>query len=173
MEDQTKEAQPSLMLKTYLNDHLAGSTGGRDLLRRAAKTHSSDPLGPELAELAEEVSQDRESLRRIMRTLRVPQQPAKIALGWAAEKLGRLKPNGRVVNRSPLSDVLELEAMRLGVEGKASCWRTLRALTATDDRLDRAFLDQLLQRAWRQADVLEALRTSTAVEVFGPSPARR
>lgn len=63
--------------------------------------------------------------------------------------------------------------MRLGVEGKASCWRTLRALTATDDRLDRAFLDQLLQRAWRQADVLEALRTSTAVEVFGPSPARR
>lgn len=87
MEDQTKEAQPSLMLKTYLNDHLAGSTGGRDLLRRAAKTHSSDPLGPELAELAEEVSQDRESLRRIMRTLRVPQQPAKIALGWAAEKL--------------------------------------------------------------------------------------
>lgn len=105
-----------------------------------------------------------------MTDLRIPVRRAKVSLGWLAEKAGRLKPNGRLLARSPLSDILELEMMRLGVEGKASCWRSLRALADTDARLDATRLDNLLQRATRQAATLESLRTTAAAHTFGESP---
>nr|WP_239148871.1 hypothetical protein [Streptomyces sp. SID12501] len=54
---------------------------------------------------------------------------SKAALGRLSEKAGRLKPNGRLFSRSPLSDVLELESMLLGVQGKTSCWRPLTAFS--------------------------------------------
>ena len=48
--------------------------------------------------------------------------------------------------------------LRLGVEGKAAGWRTLRVLADTDQRLEPARLDELIARARRQADLLEDLR---------------
>jgi hypothetical protein len=91
----------------------------------------------------------------------------KTVLAWAAEKVARLKPNGHVLTRSPLSRVVELEALRLGVEGKAAGWRTLRARAERDARLDGARLYELVKRATRQIDELERLRVEAAVEAFG------
>ncbi|WP_063771112.1 hypothetical protein [Streptacidiphilus neutrinimicus] len=156
----------SPLLKIYLNDHLAGATAGVELLRRAARTHAGDTMGPTLAKLGAEVEQDRATLVNLMRAAGVAPQRGKAAAGWLAEKAGRLKFNGRLLSRSPLSDVWELELMRLGVEGKTSCWRTLRALAETDGRLDGAQLDGLIKRATRQAQTLEALRTSSTVTTF-------
>lgn len=110
-----------------------------------------------------------------MTALDVPAQWPRVAAGRLAEKAARLKLNGRLVKRSPLSDVLELEVMRLGVEGKASMWRSLRVLAVTDSRLDLAAVDRLLARAGRQASVLEALRVEAARRTFttpAPAPAR-
>lgn len=163
----TKRTSP--LLGTYLNDHYAGATAGMELLRRAAHVQRARDGAAELARLAAEVTADREALQQIMADLGIPVHRAKAASGWLAEKAGRLKPNGRVLSRSPLSDVLELEMMRLGVEGKASCWRALRALADSDTRLDPARLDGLLQRAGEQIATLEELRTSTAAEIFGNS----
>jgi hypothetical protein len=55
--------------------------------------------------------------------------------------------------------------LRLGVEGKAAGWRTVRTLADTDTRLDRARLDELICRAGRQADLLEDLRVAAAKQV--------
>ena len=85
-----------------------------------------------------------------------------------AEKAGRFKPNGHLLDRSPLSGVEEFEVMRLGVEGKGACWRTLRVLAERDDRLDRARLDELLARADRQADLLEGFRVAAVEELVHP-----
>ncbi|WP_447029536.1 hypothetical protein [Streptomyces hypolithicus] len=158
----------------YLNDHLAGAAGGVELLRRAARARRGDAAGEQLAELARAVARDRATLVQIMQDLDISRQRSRAAVGWLGEKAGRLKLNGRLLSRSPLSDVLELEAMRLGVEGKASCWRTLRALAETDDRLDADRMESLIQRATHQADLLEALRVSTAADTFtAPGPAAR
>lgn len=81
-------------------------------------------------------------------------------------RTGRLKLNGRLRGRSPLSGLLELELLRLGVEGKAAAWKTLRTLAERDDRLDAERLDELVARAGRQAEALERLRGRAAVEVF-------
>jgi len=60
--------------------------------------------------------------------------------------------------------------LRLGVEGKAAGWRTLRTLADSDTRLDSARLDELISRARRQADVLEDLRVAAASQVVRACP---
>lgn len=156
------------LLAIYLNDHLLGATAGTDLARRMADTHRSGDAGERLQQLATEVAEDRKTLMSLMARLDVRVDQVKVALGWAGEKLGRLKLNGFVLTRSPLSTVLELESMRLGVEGKAAGWRTLRAIAEHDDRLDTADLDRLIDRANHQIRTLEALRVSSAEHMLAP-----
>lgn len=154
------------LLDLYLHDHLTGAGAGAALLRRAARAQRGTALGPPLAALAREVAQDRESLQEVMSALGIRVLRHRLVLGRLAEKAGRLKLNGRLLTRSPLSDVLELEAMRLGVEGKACAWRTLLLLADTDPRIDGARVQRLLRRAEHQIRVLENLRRERADEVF-------
>src|SRR5579859_6303650 len=83
--------------------------------------------------------------------------------------------NGRLLGRSPLSDLEELELLRLGVEGKAAGWRTLRTLADADSRLDTGHLDELISRADGQSAQLEELRIRAASRVIShpsrPGPA--
>ncbi|MDT0378256.1 hypothetical protein RM572_05615 [Streptomyces sp. DSM 42041] len=155
------------LLAVYLNDHLAGATAGTQLLRRAARRHRDDAIGRELGELAREVAEDRRSLQRIMSDLGLPRQRLRIVAGWAGERAVRFKPNGRLLRRSPLSDLIDVEAMRLGVEGKAAAWRTLADLVADEHRLKSDDLHRLLHRAERQAEVLERLRRQSAAQAWG------
>ncbi|WP_411148455.1 hypothetical protein [Streptomyces sp. A30] len=167
MDDRPNRTDTNL-LGIYLNDHLAGSTLGVDRVRMLADAESE--RDPELADavrpIAEEIAEDRASLLQIMRSLDVPVRRYKIVAGRLAERAGRLKANGRLVRRSPLTPMLELELLRLGVEGKAAGWRTLRRLADADTRLDPAQLDKLLERAHRQLDTLEHLRVRQITETF-------
>ena len=86
--------------------------------------------------------------------------------GWVLEKAGRFKPNGALLSRSPLSDLIELEGLALGVHGKAAGFRALRHLADTDTRLDATHLDELIDRAERQAAALEQMRILPAVRVL-------
>jgi hypothetical protein len=126
------------------------------------------PAGEPLARVAAEIAEDREALLRIMRALGVPVQRYKVVAGWVAEKAGRLKPNGRLLRRAPLSSLIELESLRIGIEGKAAGWRALGTVTAQESRLDAALLDRLLARAREQADTVEDLRLRAAAEAFTP-----
>ena len=60
--------------------------------------------------------------------------------------------------------------LRLGVEGKAAGWRTMRELAPSDPRLDRARLDELISRAREQADLLEDLRVRAAARLINSRP---
>ena len=156
------------LLGVYLNDHLAGSTVGLELVRRMAAT-----AGPESATvlrgLAAEIAEDRSALLAIMSKLGIPIRGYKVFAAWAGEKIGRLKLNGHLLSKSPLSRLEETEILRLGVEGKACGWRTLRALASRDSRLDAGHLDELLARADRQSSALETLRASIAEQALTAS----
>lgn len=155
------------LLGIYLNDHLAGATGGAELARRAAAARRSDEAGDTLLRFAADVAADRAALLDIMAALDVPVRAYKVYAGWIGEKAGRFKLNGRLLGRSPLSSLEELEMMRLGVEGKAAGWRTLQLLADTDPRLDRARLMELIARAESQVKLLEDLRVRAARVVVG------
>ncbi|WP_322758943.1 hypothetical protein [Frankia sp. Cr2] len=145
-------------LGIYLNDHLAGATSGLELARRAARSHSGSAVGEVLERVASEIAQDRTALLDMMSAIGIPVRQYKIYTGWAMEKVARLKLNGQLLRSSALRTVIELETLRLGVEGKAMAWRTLRVVAERDARLDAAQLDQLAGRARRQEDDLEGLR---------------
>ena len=154
------------MLSIYLNDHLGGATGGLELARRAAASQRDSVHGPELALLADEIAEDREDLLGLMEALDVTVQHYKVGAGWLLEKVGRLKLNGYWVSRSPLSSLIELEGLLLGVTGKGALWRSLRAQAESDTRLDAAELDRLVARAEDQRGRLEEMRLQTSVEVL-------
>jgi hypothetical protein len=158
-------------LGVYLNDHLAGATAGTELVRRLAASVSEPEVREPLRKLAAEVAEDRAALLEIMKILGFRVQRYKARAGWIAERVGRLKSNGRIVRRSPLSSLLELEMLRLAVEGKAACWRTLQELTDLTDGVASARLDELLSRAGRQAEALEKLRVQAARNLRSEAPA--
>jgi hypothetical protein len=144
---------PSKYLATYLNDHVLGATLGTELVRRAARENQGSELGDFLTGLAQEIDDDRDTLLGVMRELGVKTDRLKVAAGWTGEKLGRLKPNAQLRGYSPLSPLVELEGLLIGIQGKLAMWRLL-AEVAQDVGLDRPRLEALATRAERQqADV--------------------
>ena len=158
----------SELLPIYLNDHLAGSTAALELVRRLLRSNSRNDYGPDLARLASEIEQDRKSLLAVMSDLAVGADRVKLVLGWAAEKVGRLKLNGRWLSYSPLSRLMELEVLGLGVTGKLALWRALLQLTPDEPRLDRGELERLIERAAGQLQEVEALRERAVADALEP-----
>jgi hypothetical protein len=156
----------STLLGIYLNDHLAGATAGTELAQRLSKAEADWSGGKELQRVAAEIKEDRQALVDLMNGLNVPVRHYKTWAAWAVEKVARLKPNAHLTTRSPLSRLEELEILRLGVEGKAAGWRTLREWAERDARLHKGRLDSLLDRAHQQVDQLEELRVKAAMEAF-------
>jgi hypothetical protein len=153
-------------LRIFMQDHLAASTAGLELARRARGANEGTDYGQPLARLADEVGADRETLQAMMEDLGFGPDRAKNLGAWTGEKLGRLKLNGQVKGYSPLSRVLELEALAAGIAAKRSLWRILLEVAAEEPRLDGDRVRRLIDRAEEQWRTLEELRTLAAREAF-------
>jgi hypothetical protein len=154
------------LLGIYLNDHLAGSTVGLELSRRARDSNKGNEYGEVLERVAKEIEEDRETLQRLMKDLGVRRDHPKVAVAWVAEKFGRLKPNGRLISYSPLSRLVEAESLALGIAGKLSLWEALAEVAGEDARLDPEELRRLAERAERQRKEVWQLRQRAAAEAF-------
>jgi hypothetical protein len=152
------------LLKTYLQDHHAGATAGLELARRTAGANEDTEYGSELRRIADEIAEDREALERVMDHLDVDASKVKDSGAWVAEKVGRLKPNNRLLSYSPLSRVIEIEGLVIGVTGKQALWEALQ--TAVGETVDGVSFPELSARAADQRSRLEALRRKAASEAF-------
>ena len=155
-------------LSIYLNDHLAGATGGVELAKRTCGSNEGSEYGPVLDRIAQEIQEDRDTLLDVMERLDISKDQLKVGAGWIAEKLGRFKLNDQLTGYSPLSRLVELEALMLGVTGKTGLWITLRELPP-DPRLADIDFSALEQRAVAQRDALEELRRKAALEALAVS----
>ena len=161
-----RNAGPQTRLATYLNDHLGGSATGRELARRTLQSNRGNEYGVVLEDVVRQIEEDVESLLEVMRRLGVEPGRIKEALGWAAEKVGRLKLNGQLLGYSPLSRLVELEALMLGITGKLAMWQALRTVLGDDPRLEGIDLEQLAERARDQGQTVEGLRRRAAAEAL-------
>jgi hypothetical protein len=152
------------LLAIYLNDHLAGATGGVELARRARSSNRGTQLGEALAAVCAEIEADRSTLERVLDQLGVRRNSAKLAGAWAAEKLGRLKLNGRLSGYSPLSRLIELEMLHIGITGKIQLWQALEETQSA--KLAQFDLPGLVERAESQRATIERLRLDAAREAF-------
>lgn len=162
------------LLGIYCNDHLMASTGGVELVRRMIGEHRDTAYGPQLQQLLTELIAERSALTEMMKALGFPVRQYKQVLTWVGEKLARLKPNGHLLSRSPLSSIVEFEFIATAVLGKRAGFETLREVAEVDARLDAALLDRLIDQADRQHEWLSETRREIAAKVFGgrPEPAR-
>ena len=157
------------LLRIYLQDHLAGSTGGLELARRARGANEGTPYGEPLAKLADDIAADRRSLEAVMDDLGFGADRVKNIAFWAAEKAGRLKLNGQITGYSPLSRMVEIEGLLTGVSTKLSLWRTLRDVADSVPELDADRIARLIDRAEQQIETLHELRTRAGREAFADS----
>jgi hypothetical protein len=162
----TRQADQAHLLEIYLRDHEAASVGGLQLFRRCAKANSGTPYSGDLQRLANEIRADRDALRNICQKFGVTYSKVGRALALTGATLGRLKTNGRALSYSPLSRVIELEAMTAGVISKLRLWESLLLLARVDPRLDQAELTRHAADAEEQLTTLRRLHDMAAEEAF-------
>jgi len=152
-------------LEIYLQNHEAAAQAGSDLFRRTAANQGSRGYGGELRALAAEVKEDHRRLRAIMAKVGVrPNVPFGLALRLG-ERIGRVKPNGRLVRRAPLSDLIEIEALLDAVAAKRAGWHALATVGSTPG-IDAAEIDALVTRADDQLSQLTVLHARASTEVL-------
>jgi len=148
----------------YLEDHFAGSTAGSEMARRLLSSNRDTAWEGPLRKLSEEIDEDRATLRRVMEALGVRRNLPKVGGAWAMEKAGRLKLNGRVRGYSPLSRLVELEFLQIGITGKQGLWEALAA--GGGQGLEDFDLAALAKRAQKQRKAVKALHRKAAEEAF-------
>ena len=102
-----------------------------------------------------------------MQHLQAQPSVLKVTMVRVAEVFGRLKLNGRIFARSPLSSVIELETLVVGVRGKEALWTALRQAGVSVEGVD---LDALVEAAREQGAELETLRLSAAAKALTTAP---
>ncbi len=153
-------------LRIYLQDHLAGATAGSQRARRLAEAEADSADSAALAGFAADVAADLDALSKLMDTLSVERSWLKTNVAVVGEKLGTLKFNGRLTGRSPLSTVIELEAMQMAVRGKRSLWETMRAAMPSASPID---FGGLIVRADEQLETLSLLHAARVPSTFAVS----
>jgi hypothetical protein len=163
-------AHPEL-LAVYVNDHIASAAGGIELVARMIGAHRGTRWEDGLRQLLDELRQEKSDLTATARSLDLPVRQYKQAAVWVAEKASRLKLNGHLLSRSPLSSLVEFEFLASAVRGKRSGFETLRIAAEVDPRIDKVLLDSLIDQANRQFEWATDVRREVAAELFGGDPA--
>ena len=148
-----------------LRNHQAGGRAAVDLFRRALRAQRERPWADQLVRLGTEAREDLAFNERVMRRLGVSPSPVQVAALRLGERVGRLKPNGQLLRRAPLSDVVELEGLIATVHIKMAGWQAAQVSGRLEpDEL--AELDGLLDRARTQAERLAAMHRDAAVDAL-------
>ncbi|MFI5427898.1 hypothetical protein [Aeromicrobium sp. UC242_57] len=155
-------------LAAYLQTHLAGSRAGVDLFSRSAKGQLDHEIGVALDEIRREVADERTQLQQIMSSLDVDENLVRSTAARIGERIARLKPNGSLLHRTPLTDLVEVEALRIAVSGKQAGWESLVAIADLVPQLDLDQLEQLVAQGKLQLERLGELHAVVARRALTP-----
>lgn len=112
-------------MRIYLDDHRAMVAAELAATHRCRSSNEGSELAHDLTGHIGEVSRDRDLIDEMITGLDARPVRLKTIAALAAERLGRLKLNGQLVGYSPLSRVIELEALRAATEARRSLWEAL------------------------------------------------
>ncbi len=155
------------LLGIYMNDQLAAGALWREVAKRAQGQNDGTELGDALGRVAGAIAEDVATFEQVMRRLGIRRNPLKPAGAIAAERLGRLKLNGRLRGYSPLSRFVELDFLTMGIEGKKIMWANLRDFADLALRLPDVDFEALIERAEIQRAELEPFRARAGRQALG------
>ena len=148
-------------LRTYLNDHLAGSVLAIELCERTIAENEGTSFAARLGSLLEGIREDQAVLKGLIERIGAGQNPLKKVGAWLAAQAGRLKLGG-TDEPGELSRLELLEMLTTGIHGKRALWRALRVVAGEHEALRGLDLDALEHRAVEQHEEVEALRLEAA-----------
>lgn len=99
-----------------------------------------------------------------MRGVQVVPNPLLGLVLQLGERMGRLKPNGRVIRRSPLSDLIEIEALSDAINAKRAGWYALASARLAPSQTSQ--VAELIDRADDQLARLRPLHATLAAQVL-------
>ena len=144
------------LLELYLSDHLTGATAGVGRITRMANDFVDTPMFGRLGQLVDEISAERAFLIQLIDDLGLDRKPYRQAVAWVGERVGRLKSNGKIVERSPMTMLLETELMRGAVMGKLGMWQMLEVQAPTLGLDPKVFTD-LIEMTENQVKLLDEI----------------
>ncbi len=144
-------------LQSYLNNHLSGGTGAIEMAEHCQAANEGEPLGGFMASLAVEIQADHQTLQDLMDSLDATQSRVKKVSARMGEKVSHLRLGG-----GDLGNLLALEGLSLGIEGKACLWKSLKEVKESNAALASVDFDALIKRAEEQRDAVERWRLAVA-----------
>lgn len=159
------------LLGLYLADHLTGAQAGMQRVERMASSYQDTPIFDDIAVLADEIRSEYQYLAETIDTLGLSRRRWRQFLSGLVERAGRLKLNGRVTRRSPMTLLLETELMRSAVVGKRGVWQTLAEI-GPELGLDPSLPRKLVGNVSTQLERLERIHDHARATAFreGDSP---
>jgi hypothetical protein len=159
------------LLDIYLDDHWAAAAAGQALARRMVHNNESTGWGPELERIRRQIESDDQVLTELRGRFGLEGGRLKRTAALAAERVSRFKLNGRLVGYSPLSRVLEAEALLSGIAAKRRLWSALRHGRPVGVDLSGFDLELMERRAEEQLRTIQAFHQDAASVAFGGKPA--
>jgi hypothetical protein len=150
------------VLITYLNDHLAGSVAALELLDHLIPHEQGTERGTELIRIRAEVEEDQQTLLRGLQEVGGKESRVRSALAWLTEKIGQAKLRLDDPGTGQLRRFEALEALALGIQGKASLWRALASASTRLPQLRILDYTELERRAIDQFNRVDRLRLQVA-----------
>jgi len=149
-------------LQIYLHDHLAGAALAIDMLKALRDGHN-DGLGEFAAGLLGDIETDLQELRKLAARIETRSAGFKEWMARLMERLSRLK--FRRGKTDDLGTFETLEALALGILGKAALWTALSSVD--DSRLMGLDYPVLIRRARQQHERAEQMRLKLAQAALG------
>lgn len=154
-------------LRTYLNDHLAGSVAAIELVGKLAGGEDDPSRAALFRELAAEIREDQTVLQTLLGRVGGEESTVKKAAGWLAEKLGGVKLHDDIAPDPALARLEALETLVLGIQGKLALWTALEAIAGDDGQMAGVDLARMRRRAEAQHGRVERERIAAAQAALG------
>ena len=155
-------------LITYLNDHLAGSVAALELLDYLIRLRRGTEGERALAAVRTEVEEDQQTLQSLLGEVGGKESRVRQAAAWLTEKLAQAKLRLDEPGSGELQTLEALEALALGIQGKAALWRALAAASIRlplDRHLDFATLEKRAQNQYQRIDGLRLQAAPAALSL--------
>jgi hypothetical protein len=149
-------------LRTYLNDHLAGSVVALELLDHLAHLHQDADGKRFFTSLHADVEEDQKVLQEVLYKVGGKESTVRKGAAWLSEKIGQAKLRLDDPGDGQLRVLEALETLGLGIQGKLALWRALAAVADRVAQLEGVDFVLLEQRAMQQYQRVETQRVHLA-----------
>ncbi|HYN98699.1 MAG TPA: hypothetical protein VEU28_03400 [Actinomycetota bacterium] len=161
---QTAATIHTATLRSYLTDHMAGSTAGVGVAEKLAEHNEGNEF---FQGLVKAIKDDQATLERIMDKIGAEENPVKSAGAKVAGAIGTgLSGASASGSTGEMGIVREAEGLLMGIAGKLALWNTLKEISDGDERLSAFNYDRLIEDAKSQQDGLEAERLKMSRKAF-------